>query len=893
MGVRVPVQLAQRSSRLVLAALAIALPMLLVPVSSADASTSTYSFAINGSTPFLGGNFHVIPSTGSTATGTVTVIVDGTGSEQTMTVSGTYSGLEGTATSIIVGLPDGNSGLGSLEGFANNITTTGGSSGTFGPETSYIDLGSEVASGALTFAIESTAFPNGEIGGSNPAAPSLGSVMSQTFFVGSPGSEQVSATGNPEPTLAISGALPSGITFTPNVGDLTSRGGAFSGTPAAGTAGTYPVTITASNGIAPNAVQQITLVVDDTPTITSASATSYVVGSNESYTITTSNDPSPTITESGALAAGLRFADNGNGAATISGTPALGSVGTYPVTISATDGAGSSTTQVLTLTVGRATQAIAFISSPPADPTYGGSYAPGATGGGSGNPVVFSVDGSSTSDACSYTSGLVDFTGLGTCVLDANEAGNGDYLAAPEVQQSFTIGQAPQAIAFTSTVPASTVVSDTYTPSTNGGASGNPVGVSIDGSSTPGACTYSNGAVSFTGLGSCVIDANQAGDTDYLAAPETRQSLVIGASVPSAPSEVTAAAGDGSASVNWSPPSSDGDSPITGYIVSAVGTDRICTTTGATFCVVSGLTNGSAYTFTVVAENSVGTGSSSATSVPVIPSSPAVTPPPSVSQVANAPPPSGVADTAFGLPSSMTTSPSVPTAVTDNDNGATATVTVPAGALPSGTTLSIYPVAHASYLADAVPSGQSYVASFAVTWEAPNGTFPTSSEPVTMTIHHPGILAGDRVYEVTSSGLKAIGTVTTKGTATVTFTSDPTFLVAAVPHITFETLRAVRSGKTIPIELTCSAATCRGTAKLSETVHVRVKKGTRTVTETKILALASSRYKGTIGKRLIVELRVNSRGQIALGGVAQRALRETLSATVNGGIPASRTVLVQ
>ena len=40
MGVRVPVQLAQRSSRLVLAALAIALPMLLVPVSSADASTS-------------------------------------------------------------------------------------------------------------------------------------------------------------------------------------------------------------------------------------------------------------------------------------------------------------------------------------------------------------------------------------------------------------------------------------------------------------------------------------------------------------------------------------------------------------------------------------------------------------------------------------------------------------------------------------------------------------------------------------------------------------------------------------------------------------------------------------------------------------------------------------
>ena len=43
-----------------------------------------------------------------------------------------------------------------------------------------------------------------------------------------------------------------------------------------------------------------------------------------SYTVTTTGYPAPTITETGALPAGLTFTDNGNGTATISGTPATG-----------------------------------------------------------------------------------------------------------------------------------------------------------------------------------------------------------------------------------------------------------------------------------------------------------------------------------------------------------------------------------------------------------------------------------------------------------------------------------------------------------------------------------------------------------------------------------------
>ena len=62
------------------------------------------------------------------------------------------------------------------------------------------------------------------------------------------------------------------------------------------------------------------------------------------YTVTTTGYPAPTITETGALPSGLTFTGNGNGTATISGTPASGTAGTYPVTISATNASGSTAT---------------------------------------------------------------------------------------------------------------------------------------------------------------------------------------------------------------------------------------------------------------------------------------------------------------------------------------------------------------------------------------------------------------------------------------------------------------------------------------------------------------------------------------------------------------------
>ena len=90
------------------------------------------------------------------------------------------------------------------------------------------------------------------------------------------------------------------------------------------------------------------------------------------------------------------------------------------------------------------------------------------------------------------------------------------------------------------------------------------------------------------------------------------------ATAPSEPLNVTATTGDTRVAVRWSIPSSDGGSAITSYrAVSSPGAFSCTTTTNA--CVVTGLANGVAYTFTVTATNAVGTSPVSAVSNEVTP----------------------------------------------------------------------------------------------------------------------------------------------------------------------------------------------------------------------------------------------------------------------------------
>ncbi|MGA8222072.1 MAG: putative Ig domain-containing protein [Candidatus Acidiferrales bacterium] len=178
-------------------------------------------------------------------------------------------------------------------------------------------------------------------------APAITSGSSTTFTEGVAGSFTLTSTGFPIPALSESPTLPSGLNFFDN-GDGTAT---LSGTPAAGTQGSYPITFVAANGVGTNATQNFTLAINLGPAITSGSGTTFTEQMPGSFLVTTLGFPVPSLTEAGTLPTGVTFTDNQDGTASLAGTPAMGTSNIYPITITANSGAGASTTQAFTLTV--------------------------------------------------------------------------------------------------------------------------------------------------------------------------------------------------------------------------------------------------------------------------------------------------------------------------------------------------------------------------------------------------------------------------------------------------------------------------------------------------------------------------------------------------------------
>ena len=186
---------------------------------------------------------------------------------------------------------------------------------------------------------------------------------------------------------------------------------------------------------------------------------------------------------------------------------------------------GSSTATV-TIAVGKTPQTITFTSTAPGGATVGGpTYNVTATAS-SGLTVSFTIDASAAS-VCSISGSTVSFIGAGTCVIDANQAGNATYAPAPQAQQSFAVGKGSQTITFTSTAPAGATVGGPTYNVTATASSGLTVAFTID-ASAASVCSISGSTVSFTGVGTCVIDANQAGNANYNAAPQVQQSFAVG-----------------------------------------------------------------------------------------------------------------------------------------------------------------------------------------------------------------------------------------------------------------------------------------------------------------------------------------------------------------------------
>jgi hypothetical protein len=331
-----------------------------------------------------------------------------------------------------------------------------------------------------------------------PVAPAISSGAPPSFLVGTAGSFSIETTTDafPTPVLSASGALPAGLTFVED----TDGTATLSGIPATGTGGTHSFSVTAANGFGAGATVPYTLTVNEAPRLSSPAAMRMEVGISSTLAITTSHayPSSVTLSKSGALPPGVTFTDNGDGTASLHGTPAVNSAGVYELTVTASNGVGTNGTQTLRLRVDTpgaslfATSGCQSWTSPPgatrvvidAVGAAGESY--GIAPGGKGDRVAATVDG------------LTGATNFRVCV--ATGGGTGAFLFSPDDANH---GGGASGVSVGTDFSQPLVVAGgggSATQSSAGGDAGLPAGEAGDGSAGGGGGTASTAGAG--GIGS-------------------------------------------------------------------------------------------------------------------------------------------------------------------------------------------------------------------------------------------------------------------------------------------------------------------------------------------------------------------------------------------------------
>lgn len=245
-------------------------------------------------------------------------------------------------------------------------------------------------------------------------------------------------------------------------------------------------------------------------TVTPTAGQSKVYGANN-----------PTITYS-ITSGALVGSDTLSGALTYTGT----NVGSYSITI----GTLANSSYTITLAsvnfgITQATQALVSLSSLSSayNPSNKTVALTGSGGSGTGS-YTYLLDASNTTPGCSVSGSTLTYTTAGTCVIAVTRASDTNHLARTDIV-SFSIGLASQTITFGS-LSAKIYSSETFTVSATSSSSLTVVFTS----GSPLICTTSgvNGSViTLLGVGTCVLNANQIGDSNTSAASQVSQNFAV------------------------------------------------------------------------------------------------------------------------------------------------------------------------------------------------------------------------------------------------------------------------------------------------------------------------------------------------------------------------------
>jgi hypothetical protein len=259
----------------------------------------------------------------------------------------------------------------------------------------------------------------------------------------------------------------------------------------------------------------------------SAPSASFTVGSSDTFSVTTTGFPTPSLAESGTLPSGVTFTNNGNGTATLAGTPALGTVGSYAITITASNGVPPDATQSFTLTVSGAASTTTPTASPSSS-THGAKvkYTASVSSSTSGTPtgtVAFSIG---SVNLCMATLK----SGKATCASTKAPTGTDTVSAAYSGDTSFATSVGTTTLSVTpapttttaSVVPTTTTKGKSVTYSAKvtsaGGAPGGQVTFTI-GSKVMCSATIKAGTASCTSTkapkGTDTVSATYKGSTNF------------------------------------------------------------------------------------------------------------------------------------------------------------------------------------------------------------------------------------------------------------------------------------------------------------------------------------------------------------------------------------------